>query len=282
MGWVQEPADDDVNYPGWAAAQQPDPPDDGWRGGRAGRRAARLLLRRRHRTYLYGGAVLVVVAAVFLTMFLTRSHGQSVAISGDLVTNFQPGELRQVPDSCQVVTQDIVTQYLPGKVKVGRPQEPYGNLGSQCFWTVDSPPVYRLLDLSLRAYPPYGLASGDGSATDNAIDQYDAQLQVLDKDATAKSAKTTVTILNNVGNEAFKALQEYKNGGTTTEVATVEFRFHNVVVTAAMSGMAGQTVKGEYGPLTPSQLQAAALAFAESALASLHLSAVGKQDGDPV
>jgi hypothetical protein len=274
MGWAPEPADDDVNYPGWAAAQQPDPPDDGWRGGRAGQRAARLLLRRRHRTYLYGGAVIVVVAAVLLSLFLTRSSGQSVSISGDLITKFQPGELQQVPDSCQVVTQNIVSQYLPGKVKIGTSQEPYGNLGSQCFWTVDSPPVYRLLDLTLRAYPPYGLAVGDGSATDYAIDQYSSELQTLQRQekqaATATSPKTTVTVLSSLGNEAFSALQVYKNGGATTDVATVEIRFHNVIVTAAMSGMAGHTVKGEYGPLTPSQLEAAAKAFAESALASLH------------
>ena len=279
IGWVPEPADDDFDYPGWAAAQQPDPPDDGWRGARAGRRAARLLLRRRRRTYLYGGAAIVVVAAVLLSLFLTRSNGQSVSISGDLVTTFQPGELQQVPDSCQVVTQNIVTQYLPGKVKIGTPQEPYGNLGSQCFWTVDSPPVYRLLDLSLRAYPPYGLAIGNGSATDYAIDQYAAQLQSLQRQekqaATAKGGTTTVTVLGSLGNEAFSALQVYKNGGATTDVATVEFRFHNVIVTAAMSGMAGRTAKGEYGPLTPSQLEAAAKAFAESALASLHLSAAG-------
>jgi hypothetical protein len=272
-GWLPEP-EEDGNYPGWAAAQQADPADDEPRRGRAGQRAARLLLRRRRRSYLMAGGVVVVIAAVLATMFLTRGGGQAVTISGDLVTTFQPGELQQVPNSCDVVPQATVQQYLPGKVKVASPQQPNGKLGSGCYWTVDSPPVYRLLELNLLASKPSGLASGDGSATNAAIDEYTSQLANLQhpsKKAVAPKG-TSVTVLHGVGNEAFSVLQQFKTSDGTTYVATVEIRFHNVIVTAAMNGMVGVTSKGKYGPITTSQLQAAALAFAESALTSLRTS----------
>jgi len=271
MGWPPEPEAND-DYPGWAAARRSDPADDEPRRGRAGERAARLLLRRQRRVYLVAGCVVVVIAAVLATVLLTRGGGQTANFSTGLVTTLQPGELGQVPDSCDVVPQATVTQYLPGKIKVASPQEPYGKLGSQCFWTVDSPPVYRLLDLSLLAYRPSGLASGDGSATNNATDQYGEQLQSMQhpgKKALAPKG-TTVTELSGIGNEAFSALQVFRTNNGTTYVATVEIRFHNVIVTAAMNGMVGTTTKGTYGPVASSQLQAAALAFAESALASLH------------
>lgn len=269
-GWLPEP-EEDTNYPGWAAAATADPADNEPRLGRAGQRAAMLLLRRRRRSYLMAGGVVVVIAAVLATVFLTRGGGQAAALPTDLVTQFQPGELQQVPVACDTVTQGSVHQFLPGKVKVATPQEPYGKLGSQCFWTVDSPPVYRLLDLSLLAYKPSGLASGDGSATNNAIDQYRQQLKGMQhpgkKSITPKG--TPVKVLKGVGNEAFSALQEFKTSNGTTYVATVEIRFHNVIVSAEMNGLDGVTKKGSYGPITTSQLQAAALAFAESALAAL-------------
>jgi hypothetical protein len=259
--------EDDSDYPGWAAAGQPDPEDDRPRRGRTGERVAVLLLRRRRRSYLMAGGVVVVIAAVLATVFLSRGGGQTANLSLGLVTTLQPGELGQVPDSCEVVPQATVQEYLPGKVKVGTPQDPYGQLGSQCFWTIDSPPVYRLLDLNLLAYKPSGLASGDGSATNNATDQYSGQLKSM-RDQEKKG--TSVTNLPSLGNEAFMALQVFKTGDTTTDVATVEIRFHNVIITAAMNGMAGVTKKGSYGPIAPSELEAAAKAFAEAALASLH------------
>jgi hypothetical protein len=218
------------------------------------------------------GVVVAVVAAVLAAMFLTRGGGQAAALPSDLVTTFQPGELTHVPNACDVVPQTTVQDYLPGKPKVAAPQEPYGGLGSDCFWTIDKPPLYRLLNLLVLAYKPSGLASGDGSATNAAIDQYNQQLQSMEHPGQKAyiPKDTPVKILNNVGNAAFSALQVFKTNGDTTYVATVEIRFHNVLVTAAMNGMAGHTTKGSYGPITPAELQAAAQAFAEAALASLH------------
>jgi hypothetical protein len=223
--------------------------------------------------YVMVGGVVFVVAVVLAAVLLTRGgNGQSASISGNLVTTFQPGELKVVPNSCDVVPQGTVQEYLPGKVKMAAPQPVYGQLGSGCFWTVDSPPVYRLLELNMEAYSPSGLATGDGSATNAAIDAYNLELQGLQHPAKKGYVPkgTTVAVLTGVGNEAFKALQVFKVGDATTDVATVEIRFHNVIVVAAMNGMVGHTSKGSYGPVSATQLEAAAHAFAESALASLH------------
>jgi hypothetical protein len=49
----------------------------------------------------------------------------------------------------------------------------------------------------------------------------------------------------------------------------VVVRFHNVVVTATLNGL-DHANRGSYGPVSPSALSAAALAFAQSAEAALH------------
>jgi hypothetical protein len=220
-----------------------------------------------------GGGLVAVVAIVAVLGTMLFSHGgQSATISDNLVTTFQPGELQAVPNSCDVMTATTVQQYLPGKVKIASPLPVDGKLESGCFWTVDSPPVYRLLDLNLEAYKYSGLATGDGSATDAAIDAYSEQLESFQHPGKGSYTPkgSSVTVLNSIGNEAFSSLQVFKTSNATTDVATVIIRFHNVIISAAMNGMAGHTSKGSYGPVVPSQLEAAALAFAESALASLH------------
>jgi uncharacterized protein (DUF849 family) len=54
-----------------------------------------------------------------------------------------------------------------------------------------------------------------------------------------------------------------------TDVATVMVRYRNVVVTVTLNGLAHSN-RGNYGPVSPSQLTAAAMAFARAAEASLH------------
>ncbi len=46
-------------------------------------------------------------------------------------------------------------------------------------------------------------------------------------------------------------------------------RYHNVVVTVTLNGLAHSN-SGTYGPVSQSQLAAAAMAFAQAAEASLH------------
>ena len=272
------PREDELE-PSWAQwqASAPDGEDDlpsvrareprGAQGGRALRAAAR----RRRRWLITGGAGAVLAAAVVAVVLLVGSHKPAVTINaGALVTTFQPGELRQVPNACHVVPAATVQQYLPGKAKVASPSSVSGAEGSACNWTIDQPPLYRLMELSLQAYAPNGLASGDGSATSAATDAYQLALQELrTPPKNSPSSRATVRELTGFGSAAFTAQQVFHVGGAVTDVATVVVRYHNVVVTVTLDGLAHSN-RGNYGPVSPSQLAQAAMAFAQAAESSLH------------
>ena len=259
----------------WAQWQQPEddaeepypPPRTRAPGGRAVRAAAR----RRRRWFLLGGGVVVAAGAVLAVVLLTGGHKAPASVtSGALITTFQAGELRQVPNACHVVPAATVQQYLPGKAKVAAPTSVSGSAGSACDWTIDQPPQYRLMELSLQAYAPNGLASGDGSATLAATDAYRLALQELrtpPKNSPA-AAKATVRELTGFGDAAFTAQQVFHVGGAVTDVATVMVRYRNVVVTVTLNGLAHSN-KGNYGPVSQSQLAQAAMSFAQAAVGSL-------------
>ena len=61
----------------------------------------------------------------------------------------------------------------------------------------------------------------------------------------------------------------FRRGGAVFDVATVVVRYHNVIVTATLNGLEHSN-RGAYGPVSMSQLSAAALAFAQAAEAALH------------
>ena len=236
-------------------------------GGRALRAAAR---RRRRWLVLAGG--LVVVAGAVLTVVLLAGGGPGPApvTPGALITTFQPGELRQVPDACHVVPGATVQQYLPGKASVASPLAVNGMTESACNWTIDHPPVYRLMEVNMLAYAPNGLASGDGSATFAAMDAY--RLALKDMQAPPRNSPArpaAVRVLSGFGSQAFSAMQVFRVGGAVTDVATVMVRYHNVVVTVTLNGLEHSN-RGSYGPVSPPQLAAAAMAFAQAAEASLH------------
>ena len=259
----------------WAQWQQPEddaeepypPPRTRAPGGRAVRAAAR----RRRRWFLLGGGVVVAAGAVLAVVLLTGGRpGPASVTPGALITTFQPGELRQVPNACRAVPAATVQKYLPGTPKVASPLQVNGSLESACNWTVDKPPRYRLMQLNLNAFAPNGLASGNGSATRAAIDAYALALQDMrhpPKGAPAR--KATVQVLSGFGNQAFSALQVFHVGGAVTDVATVMVRYHNVIVTVKLNGTEHSN-KGNYGPVSKPQLAAAAMAFARAAEASLH------------
>jgi hypothetical protein len=198
--------------------------------------------------------------------------GQAPApvVPGGLITTFQPGELRTVPDACGTVPAVTVQQYLPGRPKQASPLPVGGTAESACDWTIDQAPVYRLLELNLLAYAPSGLASGDGSATYAAMDAYAQSLQAL-RDPPRHSAdpRAAVNTLGGLGNEALSATQVFRRGGAVFDVATVIVRYHNVIVTATVNGLEHSN-RGTYGPVSMSQLASAALAFAQAAEAALH------------
>ena len=218
-----------------------------------------------------GGGVVVVVGAVLAVVLLTGGRpGPASVTPGELITTFQPGELRQVPNACHVVPAATVAQYLPGTPKVASPLPVNGSAGSACNWTVDKPPLYRLMQVSMNAYAPDGLASGNGSATRAATDAYGLALQELQAPPKhSPSSRATVQALSGFGDQAFSALQVFHVGGAVTDVATVMVRYHNVVVTVTLNGLEHSN-KGHYGPVSKPQLAAAAMAFARAAEASLH------------
>jgi hypothetical protein len=208
-----------------------------------------------------------VTAAVLL---LAGGSGPASVTPGSLITTFQPGELQQVPDACGSVPAATVQQYLPGKVTVTSPLPLDGAAESACDWTIDRAPVYRLLELNVLAYAPSGLASGDGSATFAAIDAYNATLQDMARPPKhSPDPRATVVTLGGFGNQAFSAVQVFREGGAVTDVATVVVRYHNVVVTVRLNGLQHSN-RGRYGPVSTSALSAAAMAFAQAAEAALH------------
>src|SRR5215468_3113126 len=142
------------------------------RGRSARGRAAASARRSRRTVYIWGGAlvaVLLIVAGVGYE-YLHRPRPQPAPDS--LVTTFQPGEFKTVPNACSAVTAATLNQYLPGSRRVVTPKSLYGRAQSLCDWTVDAKPLYRVLAVTVRAYAPSGLASGNGSATSAAKDAY--------------------------------------------------------------------------------------------------------------
>ena len=264
-GPYYEAADEPVSGP---QVPEDEPPGDGPRA--MGARARRTLLRKRRRSFVVIGGAAVAVAAILVVVFATRGGNQAAVIPNDFITTFQPGEFQQVPNACEVIPAATVQQYLPGKVKQAAPLPVNGKLGSACNWTLDHQPVYRLLELSLQASAPNGLASGNGSATNAATDVFRQTLQGMrNPPRHSVNAGATVTTLSGLGNEAFSAMQVFHVGGAVSDEATVEIRFHNVIVSVELSGLE-RSNKGHYGPVNKSQLAAAALAFAQAAYASLH------------
>jgi hypothetical protein len=169
-----------------------------------------------------------------------------------------------------VVPGATVRQYLPGTPEVASPLSVDGSAASACNWTVDKPPLYRLMQVNLNAYAPNGLASGNGSATRAATDGYNLALQDLQAPPRGSPASpATVQVLSGFGDQAFSALQVFHVGGAVTDVATVMVRYRNVVVTVTLNGLEHSN-KGNYGPVSKTQLTAAAMAFARAAEGSLH------------
>ena len=233
-----------------------------WRRRGSDSREERRADRRKRRRLLFavGGALAVVIGVV--VYFVTEGGSSSANLGfGSLVTTFLPGELQKVPNACQAVPGGTLNQYLPGQLKMAAPPLNTGPQ-SECTWTLDKPPVYRVLEVNMQAYSPSGLAPGDGSATFAAEYAY-AQDESAKQDPGPKSGqpKATITDLTTMpgGNDtaAFEAAQVFNVNGATTDVTTVYVRYRNVIVTVVMNGL-DHANKGNYGPASPSQLSAAA------------------------
>jgi hypothetical protein len=237
---------------------------------RSGRRSRRRML-------FAGGGVAAVVVAVAVYFLIGNGNGPANLDLGALVTRFLPGEVQSVPDACNTVPVAIVSQYLPGKPKQAAPPLNSGT-NSQCTWTLDNAPTYRVLEVQIEAYTPSALVAnsngtglvpaGNGSATyaaEASFASYDYNLV----HPAAKSGQPAATIANISGmpggndTSAFSATQVFDRGGATTDEATVYVRYRNVVIIAVMEGLDQTSGAKKYGPVVMSDLATAAQTVAK-------------------
>jgi hypothetical protein len=219
-------------------------------------------------TRLGGLAAGAALIAVLVIVLLPGAKPASTGVSG-FVTTYQPGEFRSVPSTCDSVPAATLAQYLPGTLSVVNSPSLTGDAGSQCNWTLDAKPIYRLLEVTATAYAPSGLATGDGSATDAATDAYTQQLQTEmfpARDSHEPAAQ--VTMINGLGAKAFSAFQVITAGGLVTDRITLVTRYRNVLITVEFSGL-DHASHGGYGPVSVSLLQAGATATAKDVLQKL-------------
>ncbi len=250
--------DDNHDEPGWG----PGP-------GSRSRKAAARSRRRSRITWVWGVAALAVVLIVAGVLFLVGGHQPAPVSHDGFVTTFQHGELKTVPDSCTAVTSATLGQYLPGKPRMVAPHSLDGKAQSLCNWTLDAPPVYRVLEVNVQAYSPSGLATGNGSATNAAIDAYGQAMAAMRHPVKATHLPpATVTELHGLGTAAFAALQVVQARPDATDLETVVARDHNVIVTVVMQGPHARS--GRYHAAPQSELQSGALAAATDIVHGLH------------
>lgn len=231
---------------------------------RGERRADR---RKRRRLYALGGGAAAVVIAVAVYFLIGGSSGPADLGLGSLVTSFLPGELQQVPNACSAVPGATLGQDLPGHLKVAAPPLNTG-ANSECTWTLDKAPVYRVLEVNLQAYSPNALVTaGNGSATFAAEYAY-AEAQTAKQHPGPRSGQPTATVADLTGmpgggqTSAFEAKQVFTENGAVTDVATVVVRYRNVIVTVVLNGL-DRANKGGYGPVSMSDLSSVAQSVAQ-------------------
>jgi hypothetical protein len=208
-------------------------------------------------------AVAAIVAVVLVEL---GGHPHQPAAVPGLVTTYQPGELKTVPRACSAVTAATLTQSMQGTPARIAPQPLDGAAQSICDWTVDAPPVYRHLEVTLQAYAPSGLASGDGSATNAAKDAYQLALQQKVRPPKRSGLpKAVISQPGHLGTQAFLALQRVASGSSVTDIETLVARVHNVLVTVVLQG----SHTGRYGPVPVARLAAGAVAVARGVLSRL-------------
>ena len=240
-----------------------------WEPGSRGRKAAARSRRRSRITWVWIGAAVAVVLIVAAVVVKLNAHQAAPVSHDDFVTTFQRGEFKTVPNSCTAVTSATLGQSLPGKRRMVAPRSLNGAAQSLCNWTLDAPPLYRVLEVNAQAYPPSALATGNGSATQAAIDTYQQDLAALRHPLRATHLPSaTVTELHGLGTAAFAALQIVQARGVSTDLETVVARDHNVLITVVMQGPHARS--GRYRAAPQSELQSGAMAAATDITHALH------------
>jgi len=264
----QQPArkkEDDA--PSWAEPDSVEAFSERWHRRGEESRDEQRAGRRRTRRRLIIAVVAVVALAIAATIYLLSGGPGAANLGfGNFVTSFLPGELQQVPDPCTTVPAATLQQYMPGTLKEAAPPLNSGAT-TECTWTLDSAPTYRVLEVQLQAYSPSGLASGNGSATFAAEDAYQSfENGFTSPGPKSGQPKATVTDLTGMPGgtqtSAFQATQVFSRGGATTDVANVLVRYRNVIVTVVVDGLDQTSGGKKYGPVAMSDLTAEANAIA--------------------
>lgn len=258
----RRPGGDEAETPSWAEPDSVEAFSERWhRRGLDSRDEQRADRRKRRRLLIAGGAVVAVAIAVAIYL-VSGGPGAANLGFGNFVTNFLPGELQQVPDPCTTLPAATVNQFLPGTPKEAAPPLNSG-ANTQCTWTLDSAPTYRVLEVQLQAYSPSGLASGDGSATFAAEDAYQSfENGYSSPGPKSGQPKATVTDLSGMpggsDTSAFQATQVFDRGGAVTDVANVYVRYRNVIITVIVDGLDQSSNGKHYGPVAMNDLTTAA------------------------
>jgi hypothetical protein len=252
----------ETETPSWAEPDSDAAFSERWRRRGLESRDDQRAGRRNHRRLLIAGGGVVAVAIAVAVYLMSGGPGAANLGFGNFVTNFLPGELQQVPDPCTTLPAATLNQFLPGTPKKASPPLNSG-ASTQCTWTLDKAPTYRVLEVQLQAYSPSGLASGNGSATFSAEDAFQSfKNGYSSPGAKSGQPKGTVTDLSGMpggsGTSAFQATQVFNRGGAVTDVANVYVRYRNVIVTVIVDGLDQSSSGKHYGPVAMNDLTAAA------------------------
>ena len=279
---ASQPARHEEDVPSWAEPDSVEAFSARWhRRGLDSRDDRRSDRRSRRRLLIAGGGVAVVVIAVAVYFLTSGGSGNSANLGlGNLVTQFLPGEVQSVPDACNTVPSATLSQYLPDSPKQAAPPLNSGT-NSQCTWTMDNAPTYRVLEVQIEAYTPSALVAnsngtglvpvGNGSAT-YAAEAALASYQYNLVHPAAKSGEAAATIADIPGmpggtdTSSFSATQVFNRAGkvtTVTDEATVYVRYRNVIIIAVMEGLDRSSGAKKYGPVAMSDLTAAAKTVAK-------------------
>jgi hypothetical protein len=227
-------------------------------------RAARARLRRsRRRVYLWcSTAIVLCIIGAGIAAIVTNNPAKPLPY----VTQLLPGEFKSVPDSCTDVSPAVLDSYLPAAGRT-MTQTISGSGESQCSFTVDRKPLFLVLEVTAQAYQPFAAASGNGSASQNALDNFMAARQALAHPAKKSPLPAaTISALPNTGQQAFSAVQAGRVGGIPTEVVTVNVLERNVLITVSLLGDGSGH---GFEPTSVGALQAGAVAAADGALAKV-------------
>lgn len=231
------------------------------RRGRGRAAAARLRKSRRRVQILCGSAILVAVIIAVIAVIVELP---SPAPKSSFISTLQPGEFKSVPNACKAVSASLLSQNVPGSARQVTPSGS-GSTSSQCSFTVDHRPVFRVMQISIQSYQPSLVVAGNGSATSGAVDAYSVAKQALvSPPKKSPLPKASVTDVTGLGQVAISALQVLHKGRTVTDLITVVARERNVLVTVSMQA---QARGGGYGPVSPTSLASGAQAVARAVMA---------------